>query len=186
MKIIPLYHDEKLLIQKARIANKAAQFDLYKKYAPIMLAVCRRYIRDMQYAEDVMIQGSLKVFTRLHSFNGKGSFEGWIRRIMVNESLNYLKKKRRLVFERNPQDFEKYENPRIVMKTDAEYLLNLIDNLPNTYRVVFMLHAIDGYKHSEIAKALHISENTSKSKLSRARKILQEKLKIQRKRNEAL
>ena len=105
---------------------------------------------------------------------------------MVNESLNYLKKKRRLVFERNPQDFEKYERPRIAMKTDAEYLLKLIEDLPDTYRFVFMLHAIDGYKHSEIAKVLRISENTSKSKLSRARKILQKKLKIRRNRNEAL
>jgi RNA polymerase sigma-70 factor (ECF subfamily) len=81
---------------------------------------------------------------------------------------------------------DKLESPCIVKKTDAEYLLKLIDDLPDTYRFVFMLHAIDGYKHNEIAKVLGIPENTSKSKLSRARKILQNKLKIQRKKYEAL
>jgi RNA polymerase sigma-70 factor (ECF subfamily) len=186
MKILPLYHNEKLLIQKARIANKAAQHGLYRKYAPIMLVVCRRYVKDVQFAEDVMIQGFLKAFMRLNSFKGEGSFEGWVRRIMVNESINYLKKKRRLVFESNTSSLDKLESPCIVKKTDAEYLLKLIDDLPDTYRFVFMLHAIDGYKHNEIAKVLGIPENTSKSKLSRARKILQNKLKIQRKKYEAL
>lgn len=183
MKIVPLYHDEKLLIQKARMANRAAQHGLYKKYAPVMLAVCRRYVKDAQFAEDVTIQGFLKVFTRLHSFTGKGSFEGWVRRIMVNESINYLKKARKLVFSSNMQALERSERADIAMKTEAEYLLSLIDNLPDPFRLVFMLHAVEGYKHNEIAEVLHISVNTSKSRLARARKILQENLKAQRKIN---
>jgi RNA polymerase sigma-70 factor (ECF subfamily) len=186
VKILPLLHDEELLIQKAKMANKAAQYGLYKKYAPVMLAVCRRYVKDVQFAEDIMIQGFLKVFMCLHSFRGKGSFEGWVRRIMVNESLNYLKKKRRLVFEGNSKALERMQRPRISMKMDAEYLLRLIDNLPDVYRVVFMLHAIDGYRHKEIAKVLHISENTSKSKLSKARRMLRDKLRNQSKRHEKL
>lgn len=186
MKIVPLIHDEKLLIQKARKGNKAAQYGLYKKYAPIMLAVCRRYVKDVQFAEDVMIQGFLKVLMRLDSFGEKGSFEGWVRRIMVNESINYLKKRRILVFEGNFRALEKAEVPSIALKTDTEHLLKLINNLPDAYRFVFMLHAIDGYGHKEIAKVLEIPVNTSKSKLARARKILQDRLKKQRKRHESI
>lgn len=168
------------------MANKTAQRRLYEKYAPTMLAVCKRYVRDMQYAEDVMIQGFLKVFMRLNTYKGNGSFEGWIKRIMIRESINFLKKKLPLVLEDSIKGHEMSRNPSISMKTDAEYLLRLIDELPYVYRFVFMLHAIEGYKHIEIAKVLRISENTSKSKLSKARKILREKLELQRKNYEAL
>lgn len=186
VKVIPLYKDEKSLIQKAILANKAAQFGLYEKYSSKMLAVCKRYVRDVQYAEDVMIQGFLKVFMRLNTFKGDGSFEGWIRQIMVRECINFLKRNRRLVFKGDIQYREGSGSPSITMKADAEYLLRLIDELPERHRFVFMLHAIEGYKHTEIAQLLKISENTSKSKLSKARKILQKKLELQRKNHEAL
>ncbi|WP_343485956.1 RNA polymerase sigma factor [Allomuricauda sp. d1] len=177
MKIIPLHKDEKSLIRKAKNSNKAAQFGLYDRYAPKMLAVCKRYIRDVQYAEDVMIQGFLKVFMRLDTFKEKGSFEGWVRRIMVRECINFLKKNRRLVFRGDIHEYQNHGRPKVADKSDAEYLLRLIDQLPEASRLVFMLHAVEGYKHNEIAKVLRITENTSKTKLFKARRVLREKLK---------
>ncbi|MEM9142316.1 MAG: sigma-70 family RNA polymerase sigma factor [Bacteroidota bacterium] len=182
MKVIPLYDDEKSLVQKAMLANKAAQFGLYRRYAPKMLSICKRYVRDTQYAEDVMIQGFLKVFMRLKTFKGEGSFEGWVKKIMVRECINFCNRHRKLELKDNIQALGISRNPSITMKCDAEYLIQLIDRLPEGHRFVFMLHAIEGYKHNEIAKLLKISENTSKSKLFKARKILQRKLKEQKQR----
>lgn len=186
MKIIPIYNDERYLVRKARKLDRAAQNGLYKKYAPKMLAVCRSYVKDLQFAQDVMHQGFLKVFMHLDSFSEKGSFEGWVRRIMVHESLNFLKKKRWVVYINDINEHNEMANPGIALKNDAEYLLKLIDQLPNGYRIVFILHAIEGYTHKEIAKTLHLTENTSRSKLSKARKILQKKFNLIIKRNEAL
>lgn len=185
MKIIPLYTNEKLLIQKASQGDRTAQYGLYKKYAPSMLAVCRRYVKDLQYAEDVSIQAFLKVFLQLNTYKGKGSFEGWIKRIMINESINFLKKKREQFLDNRSIVIEKSARSKVNMKTDADYLLKLIDRLPDTCRYVFILHAMDGYKHSEIAELLEISVSASKLKLSKARRILQQKLKTYRKRYES-
>ena len=185
MKVIPLYN-ENALIRKALKANKAAQQGLYKNYAPKMLALCRRYVRDLQYAEDVMLRGFLKVFLRLNTFRGEGSFEGWIRCIMVRECLSFLKNHRPMVLDENIRSYELHGNPGISMKNDADYLLILIDGLPERCRLVFMLHALEGYRHAEISKTLQIPVNTSKTKLFQARKILQGKLKIYRKKYEAL
>ncbi|MEO1010702.1 MAG: RNA polymerase sigma factor [Bacteroidota bacterium] len=186
MKVIPLYDDEKSLVKKAILANKAAQFGLYKRYAPKMLAICKRYVRDTQYAEDVMIQGFLKVFMRLKTFKGRGSFEGWVKKIMVRECINFINRHRRLELRENIQGLELHGKSSMTLKSDADYLMRLVNNLPEGHRFVFMLHAIEGYKHTEIARLLKISENTSKSKLFKARKILQKKLREQRKSYEAL
>lgn len=186
MKIIPLFKDDQRLILGASKSDRVAQRGLYEKYAPKMLAVCRGYVKDLQFAEDVMLKGFLKVFMHLDSFTEKGSFEGWVRRIMVHESINFLKIKQMLVFESDINAQEKVSSPEVAMKSDAEYLLKLIDELPDGYRIVFMLYAIEGYTHREIAKTLHLSEATSRSKLSKARKILQSKLKLTQKRHEAL
>ncbi|UZO82274.1 RNA polymerase sigma factor [Aquimarina sp. ERC-38] len=186
MKIISLFTNEKALISNAKKGDHTAQHTLYQKYAPQMLAVCRRYVKDLQFAEDVSIQGFLKVFLQLHTYSGKGSFEGWVKRIMINESINFLKKKRSLVFDTNTEGYEKVTNSGITLKNDAEYLLKFIDRLPDNCRSIFILYAIDGYKHSEIAELLEIPESTSKSKLSKARKILQENIKNYKQRYESL
>ena len=128
----------------------------------------------------------LKAFMRLNTYKGQGSFEAWIRQIMVHEALNFLRKNKSLEFETTIPDKENYKKSGVSIQTDTGYLLKLINDLPFSYRFVFMLHAIEGYKHTEIAKLLRISENTSKSKLSKARKILRQKLELQRKRYEAL
>lgn len=186
MKIISIFYNEQLLIRKAARRDRNAQYKLYEKYAPKMLAVCRSYIKDLHFAEDVMQKGFLKAFTRIGSFLGKGSFEGWVRRIMVHESINFLKKKHWLLYDSSIVEHEDLSSSSIASISDAEFLLKLIDQLPEGFRVVFMLHAIEGYSHKEIARVLHIPENTSRSKLSKARKILQEKVELIRKKNEAL
>jgi RNA polymerase sigma-70 factor (ECF subfamily) len=186
VKIIPLFKDEPRLILRASKSDRVAQRCLYEKYAPKMLALCRGYVKDLQFAEDVMHKGFLKVFMHLQSFTERGSFEGWVRRIMVNESINFLKQKRLLVFESDINELEIEKSPEVSVKSDAEYLLRIIDQLPHEYRIVFMLYAIEGYTHKEIALAFNISEATSRSKLSKARKLLQKKLKLTQKKYETL
>ncbi|AQS93241.1 RNA polymerase subunit sigma-70 [Polaribacter sp. BM10] len=176
MKIITLHNKQKSLIKKAIDNNREAQKQLFEQYSPKMLGVCRQYVKDMHHAEDLMLQGFLKVFTNLHKFKHEGSFEGWIRRIMVNTCISYLRKKN--LVDVSDEDFvfndaatESLEN------TSVEDIQKLIDKLPEGYKMVFNLFAIEGYKHSEIAKKLDISENTSKSQLFKARKLLQENYK---------
>ncbi|WP_299049042.1 RNA polymerase sigma factor [uncultured Polaribacter sp.] len=173
MKIITL-HNQKSLIKKAVANNREAQQQLFEQHSPKMLGVCRQYVKDLHHAEDLMLQGFLKVFTNLHTFKNEGSFEGWIRRIMVNTCISYLRKKN--VIDLSDEDYvfndaatESLEN------TTVEDIQRLIDQLPEGYKVVFNLFAIEGYKHSEIAVKLEISESTSKSQLHKARKVLQEK-----------
>ncbi len=168
---------EEEILKACLKGNARAQRDLFEKSSPKMLAVCNRYIQDRAEAEHVMIGGFVKVFEKISQYSGEGSFEGWIRRIMVNECLMYIRKNRTMSVEveiekadREP-DYVELEN-----KLDGEILLKLIQSLPIGYRTVFNLYVIEGYNHSEIAEKLGINENTSKSQLSRARKILQNKL----------
>lgn len=173
MKIITLHNKQKSLIKKAIDNNREAQQKLFEQHSPKMLGVCRQYVKDLHHAEDLMLQGFLKVFTNLEKFKHEGSFEGWIRRIMVNTCISYLRKKN--LVDLSDEDFvfndaatESLEN------TSVEDIQKLIDKLPDGYKMVFNLFAIEGYKHSEISKKLDISENTSKSQLFKARKLLQE------------
>jgi RNA polymerase sigma factor (sigma-70 family) len=172
LKIIKLHNKEKSLIKKAIANNREAQQQLFEQYSPKMLGVCRQYVKDLHHAEDLLLQGFLKVFTNLHRFKHEGSFEGWIRRIMVNTCISYLRKKN--VIDLFDEDYvfndtatESLEN------TSVEDIQKLIDQLPEGYKMVFNLYAIEGYKHSEIAEKLDISESTSKSQLFKARKLLQ-------------
>ncbi len=179
LKIIPFYSNEKRLIKQAVAQNRAAQQVIYDTYAPKMLSVCRQYIRDMHFAEDVMVNGFVKAFKKMDAFEHRGSFEGWLRKIMVRESITYLRKKQFVVF-----DDEKMpnENPYHISDTDSlldvEYVQELIDSLPEGYKMVFVLYAIEGYKHQEIAQMLDISIGTSKSQLFKARRLLQENLRL--------
>lgn len=172
MKIIPLHNQQAKLIKKASQQNREAQQQLFEQFSPKMLGVCRQYVKDMHHAEDLMLQGFFKVFTNLQKFKGEGSFEGWIRRIMVNTCISYLRKKNPIQltdedFVFNDSATESLEN------TSVEDIQKLIDKLPEGYKLVFNLYAIEGFKHSEIAEKLQISESTSKSQLFKARKWLQ-------------
>ncbi|NHF60909.1 RNA polymerase sigma factor [Flavobacteriaceae bacterium TP-CH-4] len=179
MQIIHFFKNEKQLIKKSASGNREAQQRLYDTYASKMLGVCRRYVKDVQFAEDVMINGFVKVFKNLGSFRHEGSFEGWIRRIMVRESISYLRKQQFVVYD--GEIYEEMAHKRAVTATeiDAEHIQSLIDTLPDGYRTVFVLYAVEGYKHQEIAELLGVSESTSKSQLFKARKLLQEQLRKQ-------
>jgi RNA polymerase sigma-70 factor (ECF subfamily) len=140
-----------------------------------MLSVCRQYIKDLHQAEDIMITAFMKVFTSLKNFEHKGSFEGWIRRIMINECISYIRVQKRVTFIEDETYFEESFN-NIESKFSVEDIQTLIDSLPDGYKMVFNLYAIEGFKHHEIASMLGINEGTSKSQLSHARKMLQEQI----------
>ena len=145
-----------------------------------MLSVCRQYIKDVHFAEDVMVYGFVKAFKKLDSFEGRGSFEGWLRRIMIRESISHLRKQQFVVFDdeqlfNEGNDYEEDTGSLL----DVDYIQKLIDELPEGYKMVFVLYAVEGYKHPEIAKMLDISVGTSKSQLFKARKLLQENLRLQ-------
>ena len=177
MKVVTLFNNEVKLIKKATQNNREAQHVLFELHAPKMLSVCRYYVKDMQHAEEVMLNGFLKVFTNLKTFKHEGSFEGWIRRIMVREAISFLRQKKTIQFVD-----EEYQHIEIQDETTQQYdvaqLQELIDNLPEGYKMVFVMYAIEGYKHAEIATLLNISIGTSKSQLFKARKILQDNIKI--------
>lgn len=176
LKVIQLYKNETKLIEKAIANNREAQRVLYETYAPKMLSVCRSYINDLHFAEDVMLNGFFKVFSHLKSFKSEGSFEGWIRRIMVRESIDFLRKRKDMEFPTEEVYQEKHLQGYADLDIGISEMQQLIDGLPEGYRVVFIMYAIEGYKHQEIAELLSISEGTSKSQLFKARKLLQEKL----------
>ena len=176
LKVIQLHKNELNLIKKALKKNREAQQMLFNTYSHKMLSVCRYYIKDIQHAESTMLEGFYKVFTKLNLYRDEGSFEGWIRRIMVRECIDFIRKESRVEF--LSDQIEINENQPITINSELEVneIQELIDMLPEGYKIVFNMYAIEGYKHTEIAKILNISEGTSKSQLFKARKMLQKKI----------
>lgn len=174
LKIIALHTPDDVLIKKALRHDGKAEQALFNRHAPKMLGVCRTYIKDLHYAEDVMIQGFTKVFENLDKFRHEGSFEGWIRRIMIREAVDFLRSRRQLYF----SEIEEAETVAVQTESDydIEVLQWLMDNLPNGYKTVMVLYTVEGYSHKEIAEMLGITESTSKSQLFKARKMLQQQL----------
>ena len=169
--------DEQELITGCLQRDRAAQQRLYDRYSGKMYALCCRYLKDTMDAEDVLVTSFTKIFDRINQYKGEGSFEGWIRRVVVNESLTYLRRNRSMYLETELETAEREPDYQSLSDhLEAEDLLTMINELPSGYRVVFNLYAIDGYSHKEIAETLGISENTSKSQLSRARVYLQKLL----------
>ena len=175
MKVIELHQGEKQMIQLAVDQNRQAQQKIYNVYASKMLGVCRQYIKDLHQAEDVMITAFMKVFTNLKNFEHKGSFEGWIRRIMVNECISFIRANKKVSFLEDEYYKEDSFN-NIESNFTVDEIQFLIDKLPDGYKMIFNLYAIEGYKHQEISQLLNINEGTSKSQLSHARKILQNEI----------
>jgi RNA polymerase sigma-70 factor (ECF subfamily) len=142
-----------------------------------MLSVCRQYVKNNDLAEEVMLTGFMKVFTYLHTYKAQGSFEGWIRRIMVNESISQLRKDKKLEFKTETEIENSLDHVAYIeTELEVDEIQRMIDALPDGYKTVFVLYAVEGYKHSEIAELLQISESTSKSQLFKARKLLQSKV----------
>ena len=164
------------LIAGCRLGNRKAQELLYKLFAAKMLGVCIRYATDRMEAEDMLQNGFIKVFGKIRDFKGEGSFEGWVRRIMVHTSIeNYRKNYKMLQFvEMDLAEEGQFVNPIASANLEAKDLLAMIQTLTPGYRLVFNLYALEGYSHREIGEMLNISEGASKSQLSRARTILKE------------
>jgi RNA polymerase sigma-70 factor (ECF subfamily) len=168
------------LVNECAKGNSKAQRALFDKFAPKMLAVCQRYLRNNQEAEDVLQDGFVKVFQKIVDFKMEGSLEGWIRRIVVNTALDTIRKNKKLL-----DDVQVEEVQYKVSFTDHQFdgmdlaqLLKMIDAMPDGYRIVFNMFAIEGYSHKEIADTLGVTENTSKSQYSRARAFLRTQLEL--------
>lgn len=172
-----LMSDEEML-EGCKANRESAQKYLFDRYSRVMTGVCMRYADRYEEAQDIVQDGFVKVFTKIKSFTGSGSLEGWIRRIMVNTALDHLRKIKAERFNYSIDEVENSikEDQMIEASMQADDLLKLIKQLPLGYRTVFNLYAIEGYTHKEIAEELGISENTSKSQYSRARTLLQKKL----------
>lgn len=170
--------EEEGLIRRCLKNSRKAQKELYERYAPLMKMVCLRYLFEKQLAEEVMNRGFFKVFTKLKEFKGQGSFEGWIRRIMVNESINENHKKK-IIYETEESREQAFleQVPEVESTHELNHIMAVISSLPNGYRIIFNLSEVEGYSHKEIAQKLGITESSSRSQLTRAKKLLRKKLK---------
>ena len=179
----------KVLIEGCLNNDRRSQEELFKLYYGKMLGVCMRYSNDRDSAEEVLQEGFIKIFEKLERFDYKGSFEGWIRRIMANTAIDHIRKsKKDPILSDNDEDFKLGSENPVVAKEELEFVgikaeiaLDAIRNLSPAYRAVFNLYVMEEYTHKEIAEILNISEGTSKSNLSKAKlnlqKILKEKFK---------
>ena len=170
--------EEQRLIDGCRKGDRKSQKELYDRFAPKMMAVCLRYMGDSELAADTLQDGFVTVFSKLDSFSGEGSFEGWIRRVFVNTALMSLRKNDVL---KESDDLETAwglasESTTALQDLSYKELIRIIAELPPGFRTVFNMYVIEGYSHKEIAEALGISEVTSRSQLQRARKLLQDKI----------
>lgn len=166
------------LLEGCKAGNRKSQEMLYKACSGKMLGVCMRYAKDHFEAEDMMQTGFIKIFKKINDFRGDGSFEGWMRRIMVHTSIEFYRKNLRSL---NVVDIDESHEQTASTAFDmssinVKDLMRLIQNLSNGYRLVFNMYAIEGYSHKEIAEQLGITEGASKSQLSRARAILREQI----------
>lgn len=170
--------NEDELVQRCLKNDRKAQRQLYERYGPVMKMVCLRYLFEKQLAEEVLNRDFFKVFTKMKDYTGEGSLEGWIRRVMVNESLNE-NRKRKVLYEPDEVGESRFlqQVPEVQSSHEVKYIMAVIEALPEGYRVVFNRAEIEGYHHSEIAKKLQISESSSRSQLARAKKLLRKKLK---------
>jgi RNA polymerase sigma factor (sigma-70 family) len=166
--------EQNKLLRDCLEGNRSAQRELYAFYAKGMLGLCYRYTKSMSDAEDVLQEGFIKVFKNLQQFKGTGDLGAWIRRIMVNTAINYLKSQSRYQYDLSftGKNLHPVSNDHPDLKLDARDLADLIRQLPIGYQTIFNLYAVEGYKHAEIAKIMGISEGTSKSQYARARTLL--------------
>ena len=188
-----------VLIKECKRYNKLAQKELYEMYLPLFKGLCRRYAYCDDDAKDMMQEGFIKIFVKIKQFKGQGSFEGWMKRIMINTALSYYGKKSKKEILTANNDFSDKKNFEgsnnademeletsdinkgtfgydIVNGVNFSYdeLFSMLDQLPKPFRDVFNLHIIEGYKHKEIAEMFNIDENTSRTRLLRARNMMQE------------
>ena len=157
--------------------DRKSQRLLYERYFESLSLVCYRYVKDKSLVEDMVHEGFLKVFRNIKKYDGKGSLEGWMKRVMINYCLDYLRKQKRF-----PQQVEleaagqQEINEDVLDSLQANFILELIHQLPTIYRTVFNLSVIEGYPHKEIAKLISVKESTSRAYLTEAKKLIRKKL----------
>lgn len=173
-----------ILIRKCQENNREAQSKIYELFAPKLFSICLRYSQNYEEAQDTFQEGFIIIFNKIHHFRFEGSFEGWMRRIMVNACINKHRNKNHLYVineeltgQEETFDIEIEENQNSLENLTYEEILSYVQQLPNRYRQVFNLYVIEKLPHNEIAQKLNISVGTSKSNLSRAREKLKELLK---------
>lgn len=170
---------EEQLIQLCLKNDRKAQKNLYDRYSRKMMGVCLRYAGDTELAKDMLQDGFIRVFTNLTAFQNSGSFEGWMRRIIVNTCLEHLRKNDIL---QNAEDLDQpfstvYDSEySVVEELSAQDLMKIIGELPDGFRIVFNMYVIEGYSHKEIGEVLNITESTSRSQLTRAKQLLQKRI----------
>ena len=170
---------EQQIISQCKKGDRAAQKALYDRLSSRMFPVCLRYMGNREAAEDVLQEGFISLFSKLDSYSGEGSFEGWARKVFVNTALMTLRKNDVM---RKSEDIEtawsvSSEDPGALHNISYKELMGLIAGLPPGFRTVFNMFLIEGYSHKEISQALGITEATSRSQLQRARVMLQNKIK---------
>lgn len=182
------YNNEQALIEACKKKKQAAQQQIYEQYAPLFKGICLRYAHNPADAEDVMHEGFIKIFSVIKQYQYKGSFEGWLKRVMVNHAISSYKKNKKfknfystdeiqLADDKTPDtDEQTIIEKAIAAKWDGAKVLEIILALPQPYGVVFNLFAVEGFSHKEIADMLEIKENTSKSIVRRARMKLQQEI----------
>jgi len=170
------------LVKQCIKEDRKSQKLLYEHFYGKMVGVCMRYATDYSEAQDILHEGFIKVFAKLKSFKNEGSFEGWIRRIIVNSAIDYVRAKKKLTFdseEKSIIDNIKDEDEVLIeaenlSKIKAELIIELIQKLSPAYKTVFNLYVMEGYSHKQVAEELGISEGTSKSNLAKAKQKLRE------------
>ncbi|MEO8147379.1 MAG: RNA polymerase sigma factor [Bacteroidia bacterium] len=171
--------DQSELLKRVLAHDRMAQKQLYEMHASKMLGVCYRYCGNRDDAEEVMQQAFVKVFMQIETFRNDGSLEGWIRKVMTNTALNFLKQKRKIEFDELENVSELISvNSDALENFDVKQLMHYVAQLPAGYRTVLNLYAIEGYSHKEIGQMLSITESTSRSQYTRAKKMLAEKIQL--------
>jgi len=174
---------EKELIYECICGNRKAQKELYEKYSPYFFGICRRYMPTIEDAEDVLVMGFTTIFASLNTFKGEGSFENWMKRIIINTAIVTIRENKKHYNLDEEYDEEgkngnlKSENI-IYSQINTKYIMEQIRQLPEQKKMIFNLYAIEGYSYDKISEVLEISVGTVRSQLAKARKILQKKIKI--------
>jgi RNA polymerase sigma-70 factor (ECF subfamily) len=166
------------LIRGCIAGDRRMQEELYRRFSPKMYAVCLRYANNADDAQDLLQEGFIKVYRNLHRFRAEGSFEGWVRRVFVNTSIEHFRKKSTRMSMVTDKEENTIEDADITAlnKLAEKDIINIIQELSPGYRTVFNLYVVEGYSHKEIGDLLGISEGTSKSQLARAKGVLQKKI----------
>lgn len=168
------------LVEGCRKGRRASQKELYQHFYGFSMSICLRYTNDSDEAQEILNDGFMKVFTKIHTYNAERPFIFWLRRIMINTSIDYYRKQPKDVYSIEIEEVRTLSSSQAdaIDEISEQDLLKLVQDLPPSYRTVFNLYVLEGFKHEEIAQKLGIHVGTSKSNLAKARKHLQKKLKI--------